>query len=944
MINNNTINIIQWNATGLQRHTIHTALTEFINTSILFITETWLLSPNRFPTNWTQYHTYGIPVQGPHRVHRGQMGISLLVHPHCPFSVNYLPNLSPNFSHYSLSCTIGDTLIHCLYLPPTQKFDDQLAIEILDSLPKEINGTSRTIYCGDFNARLGDRVGDHLYNTRGRLLTLWLTTNGMTVYNESLAYGKATTLNPRGTSIVDLFFGSIPLNNSSMKVYNDISLSSDHKAVQLTYNDTIPEITTTTRPMWRIQKLKDPDIRSTYINTFTSNIQPLHQRIKQHIENHNTTTLDTIEEFTSQLNNTIYNTLDATIGRKTTAAINRLKWFWTPELNQAKNLRETCYKKWRRAQHPATKLKWWLQHQEAQAKFRLAVNRRRAETWTLFCKKLDQGDFSQATATMKRIRKRRMLNPTFSDPHGPTVAANRMADYLEKVFSGTTQQTGYRSAPHSDHTSINTPTETEDSPFTEESVINIITQLPSGKAPGADSIKGEMLKPICLQLTPFLTALYQLCWYTSKTPRLWRLAQVLPIHKKGPTDNPANFRPISLTSIFRKIMEKCIQDLLVSTAPVLDIVQAGFRHQRDALSQARCLHELSIMHKNHHGSPPVLLFLDVSKAYDTVNRNIIWNTLEPHIPPLLLSLLKNLFDNVSIEILLSNQGSRQFHPNTGVLQGSVLSPILYSHYINSLPTLLRTVETQWFQNEYEDFQQPPGLQFHGLFINCLLYADDVALIGTWDTIPLLLQACEDHSKELGYQWNPNKCIYMSATDPLPTQLPQLYHINIQRATTFTYLGVPFNQHGCINNNVLIDSNTTATVSAMNILASIGVRARCLGKLLSTRFYRQFIRPKMEYGLAITKFSQEDCKTLQETQNTCLRKIYGTKTNQSMAVIHHIPNLENMTDRITILQAKFIFRSFNMPDDALFPTVLPRIRQTKGLRAWNTLIPTNTIWK
>ncbi|KAG2218671.1 hypothetical protein INT45_007840 [Circinella minor] len=218
------------------------------------------------------------------------------------------------------------------------------------------------------------------------------------------------------------------------------------------------------------------------------------------------------------------------------------------------------------------------------------------------------------------------------------------------------------------------------------------------------------------------------------------------------------------------------------------------------------------------------------------------------------------------------------------------------------------------------------------------YENDVALIGTWDTIPLLLQACEDHSKELGYQWNPNKCIYMSATDPLPTQLPQLYHINIQRATTFTYLGVPFNQHGCINNAALIDHNTTATVSAMNILASIGVRARCLGKLLSTRLYRQFIRPKMEYGLAITKFTHEDCKILQESQNTCLQKIYGTKTNQSMAVIHHLANLEYMTDRVTTLQAKFILRSYNMPDDALFPTLLPR------LRAWNTFVRNNTIWK
>ena len=55
----------------------------------------------------------------------------------------------------------------------------------------------------------------------------------------------------------------------------------------------------------------------------------------------------------------------------------------------------------------------------------------------------------------------------------------------------------------------------------------------------------------------------------------------------------------------------------------------------------------------------------------------------------------------------------------------------------------------------------------------------MALISTWDTISLLLKICEEHSKELGYQWNPNKCRYMSATDPTPNQIPQLYNIDIQ---------------------------------------------------------------------------------------------------------------------------------------------------------------------
>ncbi|KAG2220858.1 hypothetical protein INT45_010920 [Circinella minor] len=88
---------------------------------------------------------------------------------------------------------------------------------------------------------------------------------------------------------------------------------------------------------------------------------------------------------------------------------------------------------------------------------------------------------------------------------------------------------------------------------------------------------------------------------------------------------------------------------------------------------------------------------------------------------------------------------------------------------------------------------------------------------------------------------------------------------------------------------------------------------------------------MEYGLAIAKLNRDDYNTLQEAQNTCLRKIYA--------------NLEYMIDRVTTLQAKFIFRSYHMPDDVLFPTfLLPHVRQTKGLRSWTSIIRKNKIWK
>ena len=64
----------------------------------------------------------------------------------------------------------------------------------------------------------------------------------------------------------------------------------------------------------------------------------------------------------------------------------------------------------------------------------------------------------------------------------------------------------------------------------------------------------------------------------------------------------------------------------------------------------------------------------------------------------------------------------------------------------------------------------------------------------------------------------------------------------------------------------------------------------------------------------------------------------------MAIIHHLAKLEYIAERVTILQAKFILRTYYMPDDALFPILIPRIQQNKGLLTWNTFQRNNDIWK
>lgn len=940
------VNIAIWNATGLPKDTIDYLLTHLQQTNITFITETWLLSPNRFPTSWTQYHTYALPIPN---TPRGQMGLTLLINPSNPYPTSPVTIPNHQYPSYTISCTFGEYLIHCVYLPPSLSHDT--AIDILESLPLEHSSTTNTIICGDFNARLGTVVGDRDTTIRGYRIRTWMESYGLHLWNAELAKGQPTFIRHNGSSIIDLFFSTQRLLNAQMVIQDEASLDSDHKITHLIFdtNQSPPQQNPPPRRQWKLYRLSDPTTRQSYIDHFNTNSRDLTSTLANILEP--TDTQPNVDKLTHQLNKAFYTSLDIAIGAKNPfSRPSRHKWFWNEDIQKAMDHREYCYKKWRKA-NSLSKVHWWIKHQEARALVRLKVNKRRAETWRSFCSKLDNGDFNKALATISKIKRNRTLQPTYTHPEGPDMAAQTMADHLKAVFSGnhmhsqTPNILPYIPSCNADTTPDTNPNPVNDDqndPFTTEQVTKAIERLPTNKAPGADHIRSEMIKPVTHLVAPLLTSLFNLCWRTSQVPTLWRVAQVVPIYKhKGTPNDPANYRPISLTSVFRKLLETCLHQDLLELGPPLDIVQGGFRAHRGALDQARCLHELSILHNKHYGSPPVLAFLDIKSAYDTVDRRIIWQALTPHISTHFLALLKKLFDDVFIEVLLSNSSSARFQPVTGVLQGSVLSPLLYSYYIDSLPTFVREAE-----NEMDpDFQHNPSTTINGRTINSLLYADDVVILGTWQSIPHLLAACERHSNLLGYRWNPTKCVMMSAEEkPQGQRDPTLYDVPIPFDSSFPYLGVQFKANGTLDPEALIHSRTKKALTSMRMLRSIGLRPSGLGKLLACRLYRQFIRPQMEYGIAIQTIGKKLRTVLDNAQSNSLRMIYGASAKASTQVMCHMANLPRMEDRVTILQAKFILRAHNQPSDSLLHQLRQIITPKRtGTSSWRSLLQNNIIW-
>ncbi|KAG1320854.1 hypothetical protein G6F62_011120 [Rhizopus arrhizus] len=232
------ITITLCNATGLAKEAVSPVL-HLAQPSSVLITETWLLPPNKYPTHWKLFHTYGIKIQP--LATKGKQGISLLINPTCPYHVHHLPNGDMSIFQYKLSFIIADTLVHCVYLPLS--LENQVVSQVLDSLPRTAPDVKHIILCGDFNARMGSYTGDSSTNPRGNMIYRWLQEHNFILWNQRLAYGKPTFIAHQGSSIIDFFMSDTELCNPSLTTWEDLSLDSAHKMISFSFHPSIlPEV------------------------------------------------------------------------------------------------------------------------------------------------------------------------------------------------------------------------------------------------------------------------------------------------------------------------------------------------------------------------------------------------------------------------------------------------------------------------------------------------------------------------------------------------------------------------------------------------------------------------------------------------------------------------------------------------------------------------------
>ena len=265
-------------------------------------------------------------------------------------------------------------------------------------------------------------------------------------------------------------------------------------------------------------------------------------------------------------------------------------------------------------------------------------------------------------------------------------------------------------------------------PITEQEVRNHINQLNQSKSVRPSDPPIKFIKMAKDVISPFLTKIFNLCIIKGEYPKDLKSACVIPIYKKGEKNLCGNYRPISLISPFSKIFEKCILSQLnsfFSKFSILSDKQFGFKKNVSTEMALSSVYE-SFISNFENKQITCAIFLDIAKAFDSVNHQLLLKKLERYgVRGLSLQLINSYLSDRFQYTLIDNKTSSLLPITCGVPQGSVLAPLFFSVFINDLPNIT-TMKTTLFADDACFSFGPNNINILEQKVNT-----ELVKIGTW---------------------------------------------------------------------------------------------------------------------------------------------------------------------------------------------------------------------
>ena len=444
-------------------------------------------------------------------------------------------------------------------------------------------------------------------------------------------------------------------------------------------------------------------------------------------------------------------------------------------------------------------------------------------------------------------------------------------------------------------------------PITLNEVTSAIRRLKNGKAPGEDGVCAEMLKAE-EQVTPqILQRILQDIWDKEDIPSDWKKGVIVKLPKKGDLTDCNNWRGITLLSLTSKVFNRIILQRITSAVDnILRQEQACFRKGRSCIDHIFVLRQI-LEQSREWNSTLYVAFVDFEKAFDSLHRKSLWKILRHYgIPQKLVDIIKSLYENFECRVTHSNNLTEPFKVNTGVKQGCILSPVLFSLAID------------WIMKNVTQGKRQ-GLQWTlTSVLEDLDYADDLGLLANRHQD---IQHKTDHlsatASKIGLKVNTKKTqvLRINGNNNNPVTISRR---PIEDVEVFNYLGSMVTTSGDCDKEVIsrIGKANQAFAMLRSIWRSTGLNIQNKLRILDSNVLIILL-----YGSECWKTSSTIERKLEVFQNKSLRRILkifwpNTISNEEL---HKRTGVRSISETIRTRRWRWLGHVYRMP-----PNSLPRV--------------------
>ena len=404
------------------------------------------------------------------------------------------------------------------------------------------------------------------------------------------------------------------------------------------------------------------------------------------------------------------------------------------------------------------------------------------------------------------------------------------------------------------------------------------------KGSGPDNIHPHVLKETAASVCFPLSNIFKDSLRSGETPEDWKKANITPIFKKGDRNDPANYRPVSLTSQVCKVMESIVRGHIfehLKTKKLLSEEQHGFREGRSCLTNLlTTLEDWTSMLED--GDCVDIAYLDFRKAFDLVSHRHLLLKLEKHgIKGQVLNWIKAFLENRKQRVVIRGSESDELDVLSGVPQGSVLGPILFLIFINDLPKCT-TCPVCLFADDSKIYCRVPRAK-----------NGKPELEGAQETLQKDLDELQNWAEKWKMSFNVNKCKIMYLGYDNAKHEYSLNGTTLAETEEEKDLGI------LVDNKLKFSRHIRGIVARANrMIGLMKISFENMDKDMFLPLYNTLIRPLLEYCVhAWSPSLVKDVQLLENCQRRATKLVREVKDEDYDTRLEYL-NLPKLEDRRT----------------------------------------------